>query len=270
MPDPAFFLGRLRGDADAFLVAVREGSQPPLPAIPGCPDWNMADLLIHLGYVHRLQGNRVRARIREFRQYSTEEWEQVVQLPPAYLAWVDNGSPSDVAIPGELLDWFQDGAALLLDTLQHVSPEEQIGTWFPPDQTGGFWQRRMAQETAVHRWDAQSALGREQPIDRELARDGIDEVMDVQIPMRREWQTPRAGEGESFHFHTTDIDGEWLLRFEPTGYRVTHEHARADAAVRGTASDVLLFLWGRLPPERLEVFGDRALLDRFFELAPPD
>src|SRR5947209_14439376 len=270
MPDPAFFLEHLRSDTDDFITAVRAGAQPPLPRIPGCPDWNMADLLIHLGYVHRLQGNRVRARMRENHQYTEEEWEQVVQLPRQYLEWVENGSPSDVAIPDELLTWFQDGVALLLDTLEHVSPDEPIGTWFPPNQTAGFWQRRMAQETAVHRWDAQSAVGREQPVEPELARDGIDEVLDVMVPMRREWVTPRESAGESYHFHATDIDGEWVVRFEPSGLQVSREHAKANVAVRGTASDLLLFMWGRLPADRLEVLGDRAVLDRFFEMVPPD
>jgi hypothetical protein len=35
-------------------------------------------------------------------------------------------------------------------------------------------------------------------------------------------------------------------------------------------SDLLLFLWHRIPADRLEVFGDAALLERFFELVPPD
>jgi hypothetical protein len=51
---------------------------------------------------------------------------------------------------------------------------------------------------------------------------------------------------------------------------VTREHAKGDVAVRGTASDLLLFLWGRLPGERLEVLGDASLVGRYFELVPPN
>jgi len=40
--------------------------------------------------------------------------------------------------------------------------------------------------------------------------------------------------------------------------------------VRGTASDLLLFLWGRIPASQLEVFGDAALLNRYVELVPSD
>ena len=38
----------------------------------------------------------------------------------------------------------------------------------------------------------------------------------------------------------------------------------------GTASDLMLFLWHRIPAdERLGVVGPRAVLDRYFTLVPP-
>ena len=58
---------------------------------------------------------------------------------------------------------------------------------------------------------------------------------------------------------TNPSDGEWLARFEPDRAVVTHEHAKGDAAARGTASDLLLLMWGRVPVEQLEVFGDASL-----------
>jgi hypothetical protein len=59
-----------------------------------------------------------------------------------------------------------------------------------------------------------------------------------------------------------------LVRFAPDGPLFTREHARGDVALRGSASDLLLFLWQRIPAERLEVFGDATLIPRYFELAP--
>ncbi len=35
-------------------------------------------------------------------------------------------------------------------------------------------------------------------------------------------------------------------------------HAKGDAAVRGPAADLLLWLWGRRPLDGFEVFGDRS------------
>ncbi len=69
------------------------------------------------------------------------------------------------------------------------------------------------------------------------------------------------GNGETIHFHCTDGDGEWLARLGPDGARRHAEHAKGDVAARGTASDLLLFLYGRVGADALEVFGDAALLD---------
>ena len=68
------------------------------------------------------------------------------------------------------------------------------------------------------------------------------------------------GNGETLHLHCTDGEGEWLVRLDPDGVSSSHEHAKGDVAARGTASDLLLFLYGRVDPEQLEVFGDASLL----------
>jgi hypothetical protein len=46
---------------------------------------------------------------------------------------------------------------------------------------------------------------------------------------------------------------------------VTREHAKGDVAARGSASDLLRFLWGRAAADQLEVFGDGEALARFRE-----
>src|SRR5262249_28427268 len=51
-------------------------------------------------------------------------------------------------------------------------------TWHASDQTVKFWIRRMAQETVIHRLDAELALHTDPaPIPDDLALDGIDEVL---------------------------------------------------------------------------------------------
>jgi hypothetical protein len=69
--------------------------------------------------------------------------------------------------------------------------------------------------------------------------------------------------GETLHFHCTDIEGEWLLVGSDDGVTVTRNHAKGDAATRGSASDLMLFVWGRVPVSQVEVFGDGDLLNRF-------
>ena len=66
----------------------------------------------------------------------------------------------------------------------------------------------------------------------------------------------------TIHLHATDIDGEWLITLGPAGISFEHGHAKGDVALRGTASDLLLWCWNRVPvDDRLEVFGDAAPLD---------
>ena len=65
-----------------------------------------------------------------------------------------------------------------------------------------------------------------------------------------------ALDGMSVHLHCTDTEGEWLIVRDGDDLVVTREHAKGDVAARGTASDVLRFLWGRGGADQLEVFGD--------------
>ena len=71
----------------------------------------------------------------------------------------------------------------------------------------------------------------------------------------------------TLHLHRTDGDGEWLLSSQDDRLVVSHEHARGDAAARGSASDLVLLVWGRRQPT-LEVFGDEAVLDAWLALSP--
>jgi hypothetical protein len=45
------------------------------------------------------------------------------------------------------------------------------------------------------------------------------------------------------------------------GIETRREHAKADCAVRATASDLFLLVWNRLTADGLEAFGDATLLD---------
>jgi len=47
---------------------------------------------------------------------------------------------------------------------------------------------------------------------------------------------------------------------------VTREHAKGDVALRAPASDLLLFLYGRVGPDAGDVFGDGSLLERWQQL----
>jgi hypothetical protein len=63
----------------------------------------------------------------------------------------------------------------------------------------------------------------------------------------------------SLHLHTTDAPGEWTVTFADGKADVRTEHGKGDAAVRGPASDVLLWVWNR--GGQVETFGDDAVLE---------
>ncbi|MFD0382966.1 hypothetical protein ACFQ2B_13110 [Streptomyces stramineus] len=77
--------------------------------------------------------------------------------------------------------------------------------------------------------------------------------------------------GERFRFRQTDGPGRWTAHFEGGDVRLTEgEDGGWDVELSGTASDLMLFLWQRIPVgERLRVAGDQTVLDRYFTLVPP-
>lgn len=151
---------------------------------------------------------------------------------------------------------FEARTAALLDALEGLPTDFPIWNWFgiePP--IPGFYHRRMAQEIAVHRWDAEAAVGTTTPIDTALAVDGIDEFLTMFLGNVSEG----VDLGGSLHLHATDADAEWVIRNDGGRLVATPEHAKADVAVRGTASDLDLFLANRVPPAALDVVGDAAV-----------
>jgi uncharacterized protein (TIGR03083 family) len=229
----------LRREGHALGAAARAaGIDAP---VPSCPDWKVADLLGHVGRLHRW----ITAIIESEGSDPTDHWSNAEPPPP------------DVR-----LDWFDAGVDVVCDALLRVDASTEAWSW-TDDRTAGFWARRQANETAVHRWDAQVASGAVEPIEHALAVDGIDEFFGL-IPF---WRGAAAlhGAGETIHLHATDGDGEWLIRLADGAVIVTREHAKGDVAGRGPASDLLLFLYGRVEPSALEVFGDEAVLDRWHE-----
>ena len=213
-------------------------------AVPACPGWDVDDLLAHIGRIHHRTAGVVRTARQE---RPTEE---------------DGSQP--VAPETNLLAWYEAGLADLLDALRTADPDTSVWTFIGP-RPARWWFRRMAQETAVHRVDAEQATGALGPVDAELAVDGIDEHLRLFLPARHAGTA--TGSGETIHLHATDVPGEWLLTLTGDGITVEEGHAKGDVAVRGAAADLFLWMWGRGPLDRLELFGDAALAQRLRELA---
>ncbi len=221
--------------ADAAAAAGLSAPVPP------CPGWDVAALLRHVGGVHRFWIRMLTERVTE---------------RPTFRS--DGVDVADAAVEG----WYREGLDELVGALRAADPAMPLWNWTGLGGGDVAWAaRRMAQETAVHRWDADAAAGRASAIDAELASDGIDEFLTQFLSRPHRDSAPIAG---SAHVHCTDVPGEWLVvEDEGQGIVVTREHAKGSCALRGPASDLLLVVWGRAPLSSIEVIGDADVAARF-------
>jgi uncharacterized protein (TIGR03083 family) len=164
---------------------------------------------------------------------------------------------------GELTAWFSEKRESLLDALSTHGEHEPAWVFVSSSpQVVGWWARRQALETSVHRFDLEAASGRDPaPVEAELAVTGVDEFLNLFLP-RILSRSPVEGLRGSFHVHATDAPGEWSLDLAQPGL-TRREHSKADTAVRGPASGLYLWMWNRVTPERggLEVFGDASVIE---------
>lgn len=218
--------------ADGGRIAAIAASNPDA-AVPTCPGWTVADLAEHVRTTLLFLGEAAR----------------------------QNTSPdlSDVHSPD-----VADALGRTLATLSALDADEPRWTWVKPmgGDTAQWYFRRIAQEILVHRLDAELAIGDVTDVDPALAVDGIDEFNEVFVPLSSGIADTN---GETLHLHATDTEGEWLLTMRPEGITATTGHAKGDAAIRGTARDLLLMSWGRAPLGEIETFGDDEVVRRFRE-----
>ena len=181
------------------------------------------------------------------------------QVDPA-----DDPSPTDlVGIAG----WVRDGGERLVTTLQNLDPRQPTWHPFPVEpKVAGLWLRRQAQETAVHRWDAERAVGCAAAIEMTLAADGIDEYWTVMLPrvLSRE---RRAVPASVFATSTTDTSERWIVDGRSGELLVAAPEVQPAAEVRGTALAVLLCIWGRpVDDDALQVAGSPEVAGEWLSL----
>lgn len=90
----------------------------------------------------------------------------------------------------------------------------------------------------------------------------MSQTFEVMAPARRAWTQAPPGAEERFTFRRTDGPGTWTVLFDGNDVRLMDGTEPGDVRVAGTASDLMLFLWRRIPGDRLDVSGDPHMLDR--------
>lgn len=244
--EPTRFLECLAADQSRLREVV---GRDLTPAVPTCPGWTVADLVEHVAlvYLHKVESMRQGGLSESSWPPDVSGEEPLTLLDKAYDALVAEFAARDV----------HDGPA---------------GTWYDPDQTVGFWVRRMAHETVIHRVDAELATGHPvAAIPDDLALDGIDEVLVICLAYAtRKWPDdftellPATAETVL----VAAGDRGWLVRMDPGAVAVEPAPSSADATavVSAPPQQALLWLWRRAGEEAVQRRGDNQAIDRLRQL----
>ena len=231
--------------SDTLLLAAAASQAGADAPVVTCPGWTIRDLVLHIGEVQRWCASMVRNRVTNPSKH-TEDFLGVL--------------PSDTA----LIDWFVDGSTALVATLKAADVDLDCFTFLEDAGTPrDFWARRQANEIAIHRVDAESALGRNGGIPARHASDGIDELLMGFAPRSR---TPlRSAVPVVLQVAPFDSDSAWRVRITDQPAVTTRGFGDADCSVSGSSSDVYQSLWNRQGSENLTVSGDASVLELFRE-----
>ena len=217
-------------------------------AVQHCPGWDAAELVRHQGSIFTWMATIVTSRERVSRR----------ELAPA---------PAESA---ELPDWYLGSLAHAMAVLRSAEPQSATWTFSSTgDRQVAWWHRRLAVEVAIHRFDAESAIGADDgkpaaPLDGDVAAAGIEEFITEFLPGLLAQADDPELKG-TLHVHATDGPVEWWIDLDASG-AATPQHAKADTALRGTRSDLLLWLTNRGAPGSLEVLGRSEIADHWQQL----
>ncbi|MCH0542531.1 maleylpyruvate isomerase family mycothiol-dependent enzyme [Streptomyces sp. MUM 203J] len=249
----------------AQLRAVLASGADLAARVPTCPDWTVEQLIRHTGGALRWSGHITRTRAQE--------------RPP-------NEEIPDADGPGhegdrEALDaWLAEAGESLVAALREAGSGTGVWTW-GWDRSTDFWARRMTMEVAVHRADAALAAGLPYEVEPGIAADAVDEWLQIVRYAQRmrpddgmaELRAAPGGPVRTLHLHATDtpsgLDAEWFIELTEDGVAWRRGHEKADAALRGPLTEVLLAIYRRRPLDSglVEVLGDRELLEFWLKRA---
>lgn len=228
-----------------LLATAAHGAARDAP-VPGCPGLTLGETVRHLGSVYRLVATWIAQEERP------ADWRREPE-------------------PGESAEnYLRAGLESLLGPLGAAPPEQRCATWWPADTSYGFWRRRMAHETTVHRVDVQAAAGRDLgPVPPDVALDGIDEVLTL-------WFERRLGLLGVTGTHRARVavrsgDREWVVTTGDERHGTTRLAAGAgpepvDARVSGPPQEMYLWLWGRVPHHVVSRSGDEDAIAQLWAL----
>jgi uncharacterized protein (TIGR03083 family) len=260
----------LQPSTDAYFAEIRASAtqladvvianDPDLP-VPTCPDWTLRQLATHVGRVHRWAAEIVTTRATE-------------RIPS------DSVPDGDYPVAAEdRAAWLNAGASRVIAAV--IAADDEPVWAFGRQAPASFWARRQAHETAMHRIDAELAVGRTAELDAQLAADGIDEWLSTVTSPRYRGRDDLVGAlppGAALHLRAAiagqpDEDAaaaEWVIRSTRAGLRLHRGLGTGDVSVSGPADRLLLALVRRARADdvALAVTGDAALFSGWLARTP--
>ncbi len=237
----------LRDQTAQFVALARDADLDQ--RVPSCPEWDLRRLVEHVGQAHRFAASHVERRVTALHEVGPFE-----------------------PMTGTVADWLVGGAERLVAAVTESGPDAEVWNFTGVDQRARFWLRRMVHETAVHRADVALTVAAPYRLDADVAADAISEWLSLVTSPGAAARRPdlvgeMTGTGQTLHLHATDTPGEWLIERGPEAVTWTHGHRKADVAARGTAADLLLMVFGRIPvhDDRIELFGEVGLFEHWVE-----
>ncbi len=201
-----------------------------------------------------------------------------VPLPPDEAVWAS--APDAAGELEALVAWSAESTVKLLSALRDFGPDRACWTWWGGSQSpqnSGAVARHQLQHVTVHAYDAQVTQGAAQPLPHEPALDGVDEFLSTSVAGTDGWPHEPA----DIRYHATD-GRSWRLSLTDQGAQVTRLDASGamnsdgasqdpggvHASLQGTASELLLAFYGRVPVDSLEIGGDRRVFDQLLSWDP--
>lgn len=225
--DHETYLAHIVEQSEALqAAAVAAGPSAPVPT---CPKWTVHDLVSHIAGVH----GWVCAAL----SLTPDDPRPDAPVPPA--DW------------DELLAWWQARRTEMVATLGANDPAKPAWGFVRGMGSSGWWARRQAHETAIHRLDAEHARSENVPtllFDSEFASDGIDEVLATMSVHRARVKRPEVTVEGTLLVHAADAGRAWMLRAHGGVVEVgpiEDAAVDADATLAGTADAVYRATWKR-------------------------
>jgi uncharacterized protein (TIGR03083 family) len=257
-PSTDMYFAEIRASA-AQLADIVAAHDPDL-RVPTCPNWSLRQLATHVGRVHRWAAETVMTRATKYVPFDAVPDGKYPAAPADRAAWINAGAErviSAIMAAGDELVW-------------------AFGRLAP----ASFWARRQAHETAMHRIDAQLAVGQTVVLDPDIAADGIDEWLGMvtSARVRVDGDGSRAlPDGAALHLRAMltgqsgdDADTEWVIRSTGDELSLQRGSGPADVSVSGPADRLLLALVRRIPADdpALSMAGDATLFSGWLAATP--